>query len=156
MASISSWYLGLVRPPVTAYGRTRELPLPSAARPRLERRSTDAIARPVPRPADAWRPVIPARDRHRHLLSQLAILPPLRRLRTAHLRSQRAPHSLDKQSHLIRDKSHITIGSRKYSQTRPVADRHHDQEPALHLDDRLRHRAALEHPRRALRQARQA
>src|SRR3982074_1549567 len=60
MASISSWVLGFVRPPVTPYGRTREPPATSATRPGREPRNPEHQD-PGRRPVQAQ---TPTRGRH--------------------------------------------------------------------------------------------
>src|SRR5690242_16173665 len=45
---------------------------------------------------------------------------------------------------------------REHRERRAVGDRHQEEEPVVHLDDRLQHRTTLEAPRGALSEADQA
>ena len=71
----------------------------------------------------------------------------------ADIRRQRAADPLDQQGHLIGNQTHVTVGRREHGEAGSVADRHDDQQAALHLHHGLGDRPALEDPGRALGQA---
>src|SRR5258706_8188989 len=109
-------------------------------------RSLDAAVAPVRGP---WSEAVhsgPATVRHpisvagtgtRLLLSLTASTRPARRGRTTHVRGQRAADPFHHERHFIGNKAHIAICRSENGQARTVADRHDDQQSALHLNDCL-------------------
>src|SRR6266571_7536217 len=71
-------------------------------------------------------------------------------------RGEHVPRACHEQGHLIADQTDVAVERCQHRKARPVADRHHEQEALLHLDDGLVHGTAPETAGGALRQAGQA